>query len=804
MQDVLEFAKNAGFDLLNPELDGRVHRFDRNGKNNAWFIGWQIFATKSGEPYHVAVIGDWKTGEKHEYRSAGKKLSREDQKVIKERILEAQKKAEHDRILKQDEARKYAEKLLKRGRPVFSSPYFDRKKISELHGTVTNIDLETSERVILIPMRDIDGMIWGCQRILADGTKLFCSGQRILGTMHVIGSLDSADTVYVCEGFATAASIRQATGKSVVVAFNAVNLPHVTKAIRQKYLNLKILVCGDNDTAGIEKANEAARLGVGASIFPSEGINDFNDVFVAHGPEAVSAILEPASNNLESGFIPLGFDGKQHYFYVHRSKDIKIISAFSASDLYELMPLEYWETCYGTERGIRYDQAKSDLIDNSNKIGPFDPIRIRGTGVWLDRGRVVVNTGAGGIDSDFFVYVATKNRIPTLLQPLSTGETVHLRNACEALKWREPKSGILLAGWIAIARIAGALPVRPHIWLTGSSGSGKSTVMDRLIRPALGHEYGRLYLQGGSTEAGIRQAIRADSIPIIFDEFESTDENSKQRTAAIIELMRQSWSQTEGHMVKGSANGAANHYALSFAALVSSIRLGLTNDADRSRFSILELESHNNDREHWVMTKKLLSKIDSTYGERLFARQITKIDLITKNYEIISSALAGIVSQRFGQQCGMLLAGWHSLVSDQTITKEAAESLAEDLGIESDIEQGKVTDESECLEWVLDYNRRIYGDVGGERRATVEKSIAQIIDDKFCGELEQLKSIGIIYEEGYLYISSNHGYLRKYLFAGTRWQNCWHQTLARLPNAERVTKSKRFSAHISKSVKIKV
>src|SRR3546814_10759108 len=91
----------------------------------------------------------------------------------------------------------------------------------------------------------------------------------------------------------------------------------------------------------------------------------------------------------------------------------------------------------------------------------------------------------------------------------------------------KPYGGWLLAGWIAIAVICGALNWRPHVWLTGSSGSGKSWLLDNVIRPLIGAI--AVYCQSNSTEAGIRQTLATDARPVLFDEAESEDAKAQVR-----------------------------------------------------------------------------------------------------------------------------------------------------------------------------------------------------------------------------------------------------------------------------------
>ena len=67
----------------------------------------------------------------------------------------------------------------------------------------------------------------------------------------------------MCEGFATGASIHEATGGAVAVAFNAGNLSAVALALRVKYPGLTITIAADDDwhtsgNPGLTAAKQAA------------------------------------------------------------------------------------------------------------------------------------------------------------------------------------------------------------------------------------------------------------------------------------------------------------------------------------------------------------------------------------------------------------------------------------------------------------------------------------------------------------------------------------------------------------------
>ena len=111
------------------------------------------------------------------------------------------------------------------------------------------------------------------QRIAPDGTKRFMAGARVKGAYSVIGSLNDAERVIICEGWATGASLFELHGLPVVVAFNAGNLMPVCQALRSRFENLAVVVAGDDDrqnrvNTGRQKAIEAAEA-IGATLlFP--------------------------------------------------------------------------------------------------------------------------------------------------------------------------------------------------------------------------------------------------------------------------------------------------------------------------------------------------------------------------------------------------------------------------------------------------------------------------------------------------------------------------------------------------------
>ncbi len=148
---------------------------------------------------------------------------------------------------------------------------------------------------------------------MAAPTKRFPWGTRKAGTAHAIGQPEGAAWLLVAEGYATAASCFEATGRPVFVAWDEGNLANVVRALRGRYPSARILVCGDDDRAteartgknpGRLSATKAARLARGLAVFPGDelpaGGSDFNDLHQAAGLDAVRRVIEAAIEAAES------------------------------------------------------------------------------------------------------------------------------------------------------------------------------------------------------------------------------------------------------------------------------------------------------------------------------------------------------------------------------------------------------------------------------------------------------------------------------------------------------------------------
>jgi putative DNA primase/helicase len=168
---------------------------------------------------------------------------------------------------------------------------------------------------VLVPLCDAAGTLWNVQAILPTkpthgSDKLFMKGGRKSGLWHLLGvaATDKAQaaTILIAEGYATAASLHQATGYPVACAFDAGNLKSVAVNLRAAYPGATLVLCGDDDAdtqastgrnPGKEKATAAAQAVKGVAVFPAgllAGESDFNDSHARAGLEVVRAQVQAA------------------------------------------------------------------------------------------------------------------------------------------------------------------------------------------------------------------------------------------------------------------------------------------------------------------------------------------------------------------------------------------------------------------------------------------------------------------------------------------------------------------------------
>jgi phage/plasmid primase-like uncharacterized protein len=266
---------------------GKVTRFPGVGKSNGNTSGW-VWLSEDGQG---GAFGDWASGLSDTWHA-----QHDHTMTAAERAAHARRVAELRHIRQEEEANQHMEGA-QRAQTIWGQaapasddhPYLKRKGVQS-HGLRTDPDGR-----LIIPVT-IDGALSSLQFVDASGGKQFLPGGKVKGGTFTIGALSHPDMLLLCEGFATAASLYEATGLPVVVAFSAGNLRPVVEPLRQQFPMATIVVCGDHDLSGTGQraARDAADAVNGVVALPEDQGQDWNDIHVQRGPDAVRSAIHAA------------------------------------------------------------------------------------------------------------------------------------------------------------------------------------------------------------------------------------------------------------------------------------------------------------------------------------------------------------------------------------------------------------------------------------------------------------------------------------------------------------------------------
>ncbi|NYT42306.1 hypothetical protein HZY97_16155 [Sphingomonas sp. R-74633] len=383
---------------------------------------------------------------------------------------------------------------------------------------------------------------------------------------------------------------------------------------------------------------------------------------------------------------------------------------------------------------------------------------------------------------------------------------------------------MLLLGWIMLAPFGGALDYRPILWPTGGRGTGKSELLE-LIAALFQNA---LLVSPKASEAGVRQVMGQQSLPVNLDESEAGKDNSKM--SALIELARLA-ATSQGNIIKGGQNHQASEFRATSCFLFTSILVPPLEPADKSRMGILELNRLPAGARS-VGFKNYVDEIGrlGAWMRKRFCDNWGRWDEL---YGVWSEALMDIGEQgsRAADQFGSLRAAAELALFDGMPEAEDVAMWAEMLSLRNLAETSDAPEEGEiCLgkirskpvqldfrrgqrlvsEWLVDHMKPIGKDQYGaedqedkQRRETAEVALGRIglkVVRYGPNDRGKNKPPPEIFGE-WLAVASSHDGLEQ-LLQGTKFgEGVWSQALARLPGAIKASVNKRnirFNGHQSK------
>ena len=717
------------------------------------------------------------------------------------------------------------------------STWKNKSDIVETYTYVNAKDEYMFEKVRLEPKsfrlcRFVDGeRIWGLKDVIP------ASDWPLYRLPEVIKDIKDGNTIVFVEGEKDVDRLRRmgiaattlASGSGATVW----KQPSGQKAVRVLSKG-RVVFIPDNDEPGKKFVDAGHKAISKSAILNLEGLAEAGDVSDwlnknGNTKESLIALVDgaygdrpggKAGEDVEHGdfFAPLGYDRGVYYFMSFLEQQVVEIQPKDfarKTTLYRLAPKRLWEDYFWAGRALDVDSAADFLMTICRVKGIYNYRGIRGRGVWMDKSRVIIHNGDHlivdgekneliGFNSKY-VYERERPIALSAKNPMPSKPGIELVDLCSRLSWVDPVSGKLLAGWLFLAPICGALMWRPHIWIVGAAGSGKTWIFNEIINRLLGGGIG-VFAQSTATEAGLRQDIKNDAIPVIFDEAEADTKRNKVIIDRVLELARQASSNSAGSIMKGSTGGKTVFFNIQSMFCFISVNKDHMKKADQSRIAALPLRppvirgSSADEFEELVSIKKEL--MTDGFQRGFIARSCASVVEIRNNINLISSMFEGQV-QRNIDQYGAMIAGLWSLTNNGNINRDFVGEIVDEIEASESIEFADTEkDETNCLNVIMEcVISAEMGSVEYPRRQ--DKTLGELIDTCDPGYMRPqnlpqaqvaLNHYGIKTNENGVLIANRNKELSN-LLRNTQFQHSWSTFLLRLDGSSK-TGTIRFAGKV--------
>jgi putative DNA primase/helicase len=780
-----------------------------------------------GDGFAVGWVHSFKQGVMHAWHSKSTR------KATPEERAEWKRKATEAKKSRDVESKRIAEAAAAKSRRIWdgadktgTTEYLDKK------GTTLN-GARISQGSVVLPLYAKSGIV-GLQFITGDGAKRYLFGSTKLGSYFPIADrVEPMARILICEGYATACALRRCTGLPVVAAFDSGNLKPVAKVLLAKYPDTEFIIAADNDhentkpdgtawNPGIHHAQQAALAIHGCRVIApatAAGVTDWDDHARASGDASVRAAFEALPDRYDDcegqsgdyervqdlpeeqhdamrAIRPLGYDAGIYYFFPKTTGQIEKMSATDMqriANLQKLAPYGFWMKHYNPDGKTATNKvaefACSDLMNACHLLGIFQPESVRGIGAWIDNGEPIVNCGTSIVKMDKtskhpaefkgeYVYESGPNLYDIKCDPLSNAEAAKLLNICKSVTWKKSQFAYLLAGWLVVAPIGSAINWRPHIWVTGATQSGKSTVIQQIIRPLLGKV--SINADQKSTEAGIRKKLGTSGRCVVLDEMEADTKRQQQSIEDMVLLVRLA---SSGGVIVNAYKDYNINSCFCFASIIARVE----NTQDLGRFSMLELmrdeRPDRSDRFESLMSN-IYETLTPEYSKAMLARTIANLPTLLKNIAVFSRAATDIFgNKRSGDQMGPMLAGAYMLTTTKEVSMEDAKAWISGQNWDWHTAAYDESDASKLLTYIMTARVR-YDHAGMTREAAVGDLVSKAskLKDPHQEEADKaLRQYGLRVKDGMLCIANQAPQLRK-LLADTPY-TIWARVLGDYPSA---------------------
>ena len=301
----VEFIETTG-ELIRTKVSAAAGvRPDKSNEQSGWYVFNQL------DDAWVCVFGNWRSGFEGKMTSySEKELSQADKVKLQAQLNQAQERIQESKRIKQEEVSVYAAEKFNTAQEVVEHKYLTDKKVK-------SYGLKQANGNLLVPVYSITKndngtlakRIKSLQYIFPDkeNTKRFVGGGEIKGNVFLIGcevqDLANLDSLIVVEGYATGASVWQATNVPCLVVFSAnfcnIALNRLREALGDK---CRFILALDNDTnkVGNTKANEVCNSIANCVVRLPSITGDYNDLANELGNEQVKAEILDSKFNIKS------------------------------------------------------------------------------------------------------------------------------------------------------------------------------------------------------------------------------------------------------------------------------------------------------------------------------------------------------------------------------------------------------------------------------------------------------------------------------------------------------------------------
>ena len=447
------------------------------------------------------------------------------------------------------------------------------------------------------------------------------------------------------------------------------------------------------------------------------------------------ALEEQARHNIalqeqaeqEQPFIPLGMDsaGNLHYYVLQAESFISMSpDKHSRNNMIFLAPRPYWEANAGNGRGgVRWEDAARHCFTMTGNR-KFTPDRTRGLGIW-DGGKGVPVYNAGqdcytldasghivpcsNIADTGIIYTRTEAAPRLDAPPLTDEEGRLVMDYLAAVPFREEHGHLFMGGLLVSSILSGYLSFRPHCWINAPAESGKTDLRNTLLE--LTGNFSLSFEGAESTPAGVRQYLKGNAVPVLFDESEGKD--NRRNLSNIQGHLDNARSATRGGVVlKGNVDGTGQSFPLRAGFMFFSVDNQLNRDSDLTRFIVLTLQKKTGldviPTLVRIRTARAAMLAAVTPG-KLIGRLLKEASAVRRNAETIKKALedAG-ESGRRSELFGTILAGAWTLTHSGPVTPEYLEECKE-IAASSRLALVEENDSERCLRTIIEYRDKNEG-----------------------------------------------------------------------------------------------